>query len=177
MGTPYEHKKSIILIGMPASGKSTIGVKLARRLEMKFIDTDKMIERREKMTLQQIIECHGTEYFEKSEEGVLMSLKPRGQVIATGGSAVLYPKAMKHLKKLGIIIYLDLPLYALKRRLWNLQTRGIVFRSGQNLTGAYHERKPLYEKHCDFSVQSGTGGAGKVIQSIITELERQGYKE
>lgn len=164
--------ESIILIGMPGSGKSTIGAVLAKALCMQFLDTDNMIKKREGLKLQQIIKKHGLEYFAKAEEQILLSLRPRGQVIATGGSAVFYPAAMQNLKRLGKIVYLEVSLESLKKRLWNIKTRGIVFKPGQDIGALYNERTPLYERYCDFKISSGSGSVEKTALAIIEAMNK-----
>ena len=108
--------ENIILIGMPASGKSTVGRRLAKKLNMDFVDTDNLIEKSEGMRLQDIIDNKGNKYFWEVEEKILCNLDCRDTVIATGGSAVLFPKAIEHMKKTGAIIYLEQSLTLLKKK-------------------------------------------------------------
>ena len=161
--------KSIILIGMPGSGKSTIGVLLAKAVCMNFLDSDLLIQRREKMPLKKIINTYGNEYFAECEEKAILSIRQRGQVIATGGSAVLHPAAMEHLKSLGKIVYLDVAFPELKRRLWNLKTRGIVLAPGQTLRDLFNERKPYYEKYADVTIPAGRGKTELVVQMVVDQ--------
>lgn len=162
--------ESIILIGMPGCGKSTIGIRLAKVLHRKFLDSDLLIQRREKIRLQQIINIHGNEYFAEAEERALLSIQPRGQVIATGGSAVFYPKAMEYLKTVGKIIYIEIPFSSLKKRLWNIKTRGIVFKPGQDLEGLFREREPLYRKYADISIRNERQSADEMVERIVHTL-------
>ena len=166
-----KQSESIILIGMPVSGKSTIGVLLAQKLSRRFLDTDDLFQKREGLKLKEIMDSRGIEYFEKKEEAVLLSLVQRRQVIATGGSAVFYPKAMNHLKTLGSIVYLSIPFEKLEKRLWNLDTRGVVFRPGQDLRGLYEERLPLYEKYADFVIESDDSSRENMADQIIQNLK------
>lgn len=167
-------KRSIILIGMPGSGKSTVGVLLAKVTCMQFLDTDILIQRRERMPLQRIINTRGTEYFSTCEESAILSIRQRGQVIATGGSVAMNEKAMMHLKTLGTIVFVDAPLSELVRRLWNLKTRGIVLRPGQTIEDLYYERRPFYEKYADITVRTGRSKVENVVQAIVelTGIER-----
>ena len=110
--------KNIILIGMAGSGKSTIGVLLAKSLGMPFIDTDLIIQERENKLLQDIINQYGIEEFLKIEEKALLSLNLHGTVIATGGSAVYSSQAMSHLKKNGRAVYIKVGYDEIKKSVY-----------------------------------------------------------
>lgn len=138
---------NIVLIGMSGAGKSTLGVLAAKALGMKFIDTDILIQEREKALLQDILDNKGLEYFMKTEESVLCSLDTDNTVIATGGSAVYYERAMSHLSENGCVVYLELPFEEIERRVSNITTRGIVMKNGSSLKDVYNEREPLYRKY------------------------------
>lgn len=144
--------KNLILIGMPGAGKSTLGVILAKTLGMDFLDTDLVVCRRADATLQTILNEKGQEYFLDFEEQVTLTLMPEMTVVATGGSVPLREKAMKHLKTLGKVIYLQVPYEELESRLSNIRTRGIAFGPGQTLRSLYEERCPIYEKWADLTV-------------------------
>ena len=111
------YDKNIILTGMPACGKSVTGVVLAKSLNMQFVDTDLLIQQRAGKSLQRILNEDGMEVFKKTEEDVLCSLEVTGTVVATGGSAVYYEKAMEHLKENGTVVYLEASLDTVKKRL------------------------------------------------------------
>jgi shikimate kinase len=162
-------KRSVILIGMPGSGKSSVGVLLAKACCMQFLDTDMMIQRREKMPLQRIIRERGAAVFSSCEEAAVLSIRQRGQVIATGGSVVLSQEAMRHLKSLGTIVYLDVSANILTRRLWNLKTRGIVMKPGQTIEDLSNERRPLYEAYADIVVRPGRTRIEEVVQMIADQ--------
>ena len=99
---------NIILIGMPGSGKSSLGVVLAKKIGFGFIDSDLVIQQREGMTLERIIEKHGDAGFIQIENEVNCSISPHHTVIATGGSAVYGKEAMEHFKDIGTVVYLEL---------------------------------------------------------------------
>ena len=144
--------KNIILIGMPGCGKSTLGVVLAKNCSMGFCDTDLIIQQFEKRKLQDIIDSEGIESFLKKEEKYLLSLEGENIVVATGGSAVLSEKAMQHLKKNGVVIYLKTDCHTIVKRIKNSKTRGIAFDKGQTIADIYKIRTPLYEKYADITI-------------------------
>ena len=145
-------KDSLILIGMPGSGKSTVGVLLAKTLCLGFDDTDLVIQDREQRTLQQIIIGEGLDGFIARERKAVLSLVPHRQVIATGGSVVLSPDAMDHLRQYGPLIYLDVPIEVLERRIRNIRMRGIVLESGQTLRDVARIREPMYLRYADYVI-------------------------
>lgn len=147
---------NIILIGMPGAGKSTIGVILAKALGMDFLDTDLCICKRTGKTLQQILDSDGLDAFLQIEEDVVCGLFPENTVIATGGSVPMRDRAMEHLRGLGTVIYLQVALSELARRLSNIKTRGIAFGPGENLQVLYEKRTPVYESWADRTVSADT---------------------
>lgn len=149
-----KEKSNIVLIGMPASGKSTIGVVLAKITGKDFADTDITIQHVEGRPLQQIIDEDGNDYFKKVEEEILAGFDAENCVIATGGSAAYYDRAMENLKKNGIVVYLKVSLSGIQSRLNNLETRGVTLKPGQTIADLYEERIPFYEKHCDLAVEA-----------------------
>lgn len=162
--------KNIILIGMPGSGKSTIGVVLAKTLGMRFLDTDLIIQHNEGKLLQDIIDNEGLEAFVQAEEKAIISLKCENTVIATGGSVVLSEKSMQHLSSLGKIIYLKVSVKKLKKRIKNIKTRGIACKKGDSVETIYKKRKQLYEKYADFVVDSLDKNIEGTISNILKLL-------
>ncbi len=145
-------KSNLILIGMPGAGKSTLGVLLAKALRRDFLDTDVTIQSRQGLTLRELIAQQGLEGFCKIEEEFLSHLDVHHTVIATGGSAVYYESAMKHLKQNGHVLYLQVPLETLQKRLADMAARGVVIEPGQTLQTLFEKRTPLYEKHADLTI-------------------------
>ena len=143
---------NIILIGMPGVGKSTVGVVLAKVLGYSFIDSDLVIQEKTGRLLKDIIAEEGTEKFKEIENDVNKSLNTTKAIIATGGSAVYGQEAMEHFAKIGTIVYLELELNELSKRLGSLKKRGVVLKEGQTLKDLYNERTPLYEKYADIIV-------------------------
>lgn len=162
-------KNNIILIGMPAAGKSTLGVILAKTIGYNFVDTDILISSRQGCTLQTLVDTLDHEGFLKVEGDTAMSLDCEKTVIATGGSMVLCENAMKWLKNDSVVVYLDAPLEEIKRRLTNIKTRGIAFGPNNTLTDIYNIRTPLYKKYADHVVDV-TQGTEKAVEEIIKKI-------
>ena len=146
-------RSDIIMIGMPGSGKTMIGQALSASLGLSFIDTDRILEKREHMALQEILDHHGVEYFLEAEEAAILDCRADNTVIATGGSVALCAAAMNHLATMGTFVFLDVGYFDLKNRIQDMDQRGIVFHPGQGLLEIYEERKPLYEKWADITVK------------------------
>lgn len=163
---------NFVLIGMPACGKSTIGVVLAKTAGMNFIDTDLLIQHRENMILQDILDARGSEAFLEIEEAVLCGISDENVVISTGGSAVYSEAAMAHLKETGKIIYLSLPLEEIKARLNNIKTRGIAMEVGQTLEDLYEKRIPLYKKYADITIAAEGFSVEECIEEILVQIGR-----
>ncbi|MBQ6670081.1 MAG: shikimate kinase [Firmicutes bacterium] len=162
-----DRKTNIVLIGMPGSGKSTVGRILSKRTGMSQVDTDVLIERSENMKLQDIIDKNGLEHFAQIEEAVLLELDLKNYIVSTGGSAVYYPKAMEHLKESSTIVYLKTPLSKLLRNIRNMDSRGISVKPGQTFEDLYNERCPLYEKYADVTVST----EGLIPPSIAARIQ------
>ena len=158
--------KNIILIGMPGSGKSTVGVVLAKKLGYRFIDSDLVIQEKCGKLLYQLIEERGEAGFLMLENEINASVVADCAVIATGGSAVYGVEAMKHFKEIGQIVYLKLPYEELATRLGDLHERGVVLKEGYTLRDLYEERIPLYEKYADITVEC----EGKDIRGVMEEI-------
>lgn len=168
---------NITLIGMPGSGKSTVGVLLAKALGYDFLDIDLLIQRREGALLQDILDSRGVSAFLDAEERAVCSVACEGHIIAPGGSAVCREKAALHLKSLGPVVYLRVPLEELSGRIKNLSTRGIAMEPGQTLADVLAVRAPLYEKYADLVIDCGGGQtlaqtAEQVLQHLRT-LDRR----
>lgn len=161
---------NITLIGMPGAGKSTVGVVLAKAIGYKFIDTDLVIQEDQGMVLQDIIEKYGTSGFNTIENSVISSIHTDKSVIATGGSAVYGKEAMQNLKSAGKVLYLELPYNDIKRRLGNLEKRGVSMEKGQTLETLYNERIPLYKKYSDLTIHCHKLQIREIINIIIKQL-------
>lgn len=159
-------KQNITLIGMPASGKSTIGVLLAKRLGYSFVDVDIVIQEKTGKLLKEIIEEEGTEGFLRVEDRINSELDVKRSVIAPGGSVIYGENAMKHLQEISTVVYLKLSYRAVKLRLGDLKDRGVALKDGMTLRQLYNERVPLYEKYADITIDE----AGKTPGQLVDEL-------
>ena len=145
-------KKNIVLIGMPASGKSTQGRMLAARLKYDFIDTDDVIREMNGCELRDIIREEGLDGFKQREEEAICSVNCQRTVIATGGSAVYSERAMEHLRSIGRIVYLAVDYDTIAARIGDPQKRGVAIADGMTLRDLYDERTELYKKYADVVV-------------------------
>jgi len=157
---------NIVLIGMPGSGKSTVGVILAKKTARAFVDTDVLIQTAEKRSLQDIVDTEGYEALRSIEAELLAHLSVENHVIATGGSAVYSDKAMDRLKKDGIIVFLDADLATLKARVGDFSGRGLARRPEQSFADLFEERLALYQKHAETTVNC----AQKTQEAVCDEI-------
>lgn len=163
-----KNTQNITLIGMPASGKSTVGVLLAKRLGLSFVDVDIVIQERENRLLKEIIAQEGLEGFLEIENQVNAELEVKRTVIAPGGSVIYGKEAMEHLKDISIVVYLKLSYEEVKKRLGNLVDRGVALKEGMTPLDLYCERVPYYEKYADITIEE----AGKTTGETVDELRK-----
>ena len=163
-----ERKTNIVLIGMPASGKSTVGVQLAKWLSMGFIDTDLLVQARAGISMQAFQDANGMEAYRALECDTAGSLVCENCVIATGGSAVYCDGAMRHLQSMAKTIFLDLPVAEVKQRIGDTSERGVVIRPGMSLEDLHAERHPLYLKYADVVIDC----SGKTSDQLLNEIRK-----
>ena len=169
-----EKKKSnITLIGMPSSGKSTIGVLLAKRLGYSFVDVDIVIQEKEGRLLKEIIAEQGMDGFMEVENRINAELDVTHSVIAPGGSVIFGKEAMEHYKEISQIVYLKLGLEEVERRIGNVVDRGVVLKEGQTLKDLYEERIPYYEKYADITIDETGQTAGRIVDTLRKLIEDQ----
>jgi len=166
-------RTSLILIGMPGAGKSTVGVLLAKYAAMGFVDTDVLLQRHTGERLQQTLDRDGYQALRRTEEQVILGLAEPGCVIATGGSAVYSPAAMAHLHGLGRIVFLDVPLEVLRPRLSDFAARGIAGPPGRSLEQVHAERLPLYRRYAEVTVAC-TDRSAEAIARELAALAAEG---
>lgn len=167
--------KNIVLIGMPGSGKSTLGVVLAKKLGYRFLDSDLLIQERYQTTLERLIEEYGDAGFIKIENDVNCSIEAQRTVIATGGSAVYGQQAMEHLKEIGTLIYLDVPYDELAWRIGSLKERGVVSNGKATIEEIFADRKNLYEKYADITVLLDKKLLRESVEEIYALVMRGSY--
>ena len=166
---------NVVLIGMPGSGKSTVGVLLAKALGFGFLDVDLVIQQNEGALLQDILDRRGLEAFMDAEEQAVCSVNCQRHIIAPGGSAILREKAAEHLRALGPVVYLRVPLEELNGRIRNLSTRGIAMKPGQTLADVMAYREPFYEKYADLIIDCPAGQSLAQTTQVALERLREQY--
>ena len=164
-------KTNITLIGMPSSGKSTIGVLLAKRLGYSFVDVDIVIQEKEGRLLKEIIAEEGLDGFLEVENRINAGVNVNRSVIAPGGSVIYGKEAMEHYKQIGQIVYLKLSFEEVERRIGNVVDRGVALRDGMTLRDLYDERVPYYEKYADITVDETGQTPGETVDALRAMIE------
>ena len=152
---------------MPGVGKSTVGVLLAKRLGYSFLDTDIYVQTHEGRSLQELIQTHGTDGFCDIEARLMLGISTTAHVIATGGSVVYRQQAMTHFKSIGTIVHLEIELHRLKKRLDDIDARGVVIAPGQTLDALFAERQILYRKYAHIRIDTNGLIPDQVVRKII----------
>lgn len=164
-------RSNIVLVGMPGSGKSTVGVLLAKLMRRGFVDTDLLIQSATGRALQDIVDKDGYLALRTIEEKELLGLSPRNQVIATGGSAVYSGAAMEHLKAEGVVVFLKVNMATLTSRVKDYETRGLAKRKDQTLADLFAERSALYALYADITIECDGIGHDAVCSLISEAIE------
>lgn len=172
----HEPKRdNITLIGMPGAGKSTLGVVLAKKLGMRFVDTDLLLQEGTGRLLSELITERGVEGFIAAENELLAGLQCEHHIIATGGSAVYSEQGMANLKRSGCVLFLDIGIDELHHRLHqDLLDRGVVVRQGSTIEDLYHERLPLYRSYADITVKTDGLSTRKAVETVLEALRASG---
>lgn len=161
---------SVILVGMPGAGKSTLGILLAKELGIDFIDTDVAIQVREGKTLQQIMDDSNYLKLRHIEEQVLLETDCSNKVVATGGSAVYSETGMTQLKSQGAVVFLDVPINELAHRIHNFEERGIARHANQSFDELFEERRGLYLKYADIQLDCSGLSTQQALEKVIDAL-------
>jgi len=156
---------------MPASGKSTVGVILAKIIGYQFMDSDLVIQEQEGKKLHEIITESGVDGFIALEEQINSKIEAEHTVIATGGSVIYGKLAMEHFRRMGTIVYLQVGYEELMARLHNISQRGVVVRQGQTMEDLYRERTALYDQYADIVIHEKSDTPEQVIAEIISEMK------
>lgn len=164
---PYH--QSLILIGMPGAGKSTIGLLLAKHLAKDFVDTDLLIQLEHRKSLQDILNEQGYLALRDHEEKILLNTHYPNHVVATGGSAIYSARAMDNLKKMGPVIFLDVAIHELEQRISNMNTRGIARAPQQTFAELYAERRPLYLHYADIVIDCNGKNQDQLVEEVICQ--------
>lgn len=163
---------NFVLIGMPGVGKSCMGKYIARKFHLKFIDGDKLIERRMGKRLYEIIDEVGNDGFKKIEEEALLSIEGDGLVISPGGSAIYYESVMEKFKKIGKIIYLYASPEVIIERLGDFSKRGIVLKDGETIYDLYNERAEYFNKYADIKISCNGKSYSRYQSDILRTVSR-----
>jgi len=175
----------IALIGLPGGGKSTVGKQLAKKLGVRFLDADTVLEERIGMPIRSYFEQFGEAAFRDLEEQVIDELtqpavgsEPAGLVLATGGGAVLRPANRERLKGRGTVVYLRSTPEELFRRLKHDTQRPLlqVADPMAKLRELYDQRHPLYEQTAHYAVDTGRPSVSTLVNMILMQLELAGVK-
>ncbi len=166
-----DNRSNIVLIGMPGSGKSTVGVLLAKRTSRGFIDTDLLIQSFMGRSLQDIVDSDGYMELRRIEERILLGIECGSDVIATGGSAVYSRPAMERLGACGVIVFLDADMQTLTSRVRDYATRGLAKRPEQSFAELFEERVALYRKYADITINCSCLTLDEVCAEIVASLQ------
>jgi len=166
---------NITLIGMPAAGKSTVGVLLAKRLGYSFVDVDIIIQEKEGKLLKEIIEERGMDGFMEVENRINAEVSVKRSVIAPGGSVIYGKEAMENLKSQGLVVYLKISFEELLKRLGDVVDRGVVLKEGMTLRDLYEERIVYFEKYADITIDEEGKDLGEVVDELREMMEKRGF--
>lgn len=163
---------TVSLIGMPGAGKSTVGVLLAKALGLNFVDSDLLLQVQYQASLQDILEGEGYLALREKEKEVLLNMPLANSLVSTGGSAVYSAAAMDKLRQAGPVVFIDIPLATVLRRIDDADSRGIACAPGQDLAAVYAERRPLYLRFATHVIDGDTATAAVTAKGILQALGR-----
>ncbi len=167
----------LVLVGLPGSGKSTVGRQLSRRLALPFFDSDQVIEQRLGCSIREFFEREGEERFRDLEAEVIDELtRQASAVISTGGGSVLRPVNRQRLHDRGQVIYLRSHPDELFRRLRHDHKRPLLQVADplQRLRDLYEQRDPLYRETAHFTIETGRPSVNTLVNMIVMQVELAG---
>ena len=163
--------RNISLIGMPGAGETVVGQALAAQLGWQCIDTDRLIEKDAGASLQQLLDDRGYLALRQLEEAQVLSLSTSESVISTGGSVVYSQAGMRRLMDISTVVFLDIDLATVKRRIQNIDQRGIASAQDQSLDMIFEELFPLHREYAQLSLPNAEGSAEQAVLEILSKLE------
>ena len=173
--TPLERDEiqlpCVTLVGMAGAGKSTLGELLARQLEWGQLDTDRYLESYYSISLQQIMDTYGLDEFLHIEEHLVSKLNLTRTVISTGGSVIYGKAAMEQLKKLGLVVLLDIDEPTFIKRVGNGENRGLAIAPGTTMRDLYNDRQPLYRAAADIVVSTDKNTPEECVNQILEHID------
>lgn len=164
-------RTNVVLIGMPGCGKSTLGKRIATLRSMSYLDTDSLLESAENMDIQDIVNRRGVRYLRELESDVLSALELDNTVIATGGSAVYSDAAMRHLGTDGVMVYLQISLATLVKRVKNVSSRGLAKMNSHPLPRLYADRADLYQAAADIIMPNDKPISALSMSSLNQQID------
>ena len=150
---------------MPGAGKTTIAKLLAAQLNLEFVDSDHLIEKRSDQSIQNILDSEGHIELRLKEEEVILSCPLNNTILATGGSAVYSDKAMSYLNDNSVVVYLDIPISSVMQRVGDYSNRGFAEPNGKSPQDVFNQRTVLYKKWCHITID-GTYDIDTVAKNI-----------
>lgn len=172
--TSLAQRSNLILLGLPGSGKSTIGARLAQHFKRPFLDTDRLIEDFTGKSLQQIVDTEGAAQLRAIEAQIVSGLEVRESIIATGGSVVYSEMTMHHLESLGLLLYLRARSETIYQRIGDYSQRGIARLPGQSIASVIEERLPLYARYANVVVDVDGLDEAEVMNTCVAMIESYG---
>jgi shikimate kinase len=169
----------LALVGLPGSGKSTVGRHLSKRLNIDFVDSDSVIEHRLGCTIREFFEREGEDRFRDLEEAVIDELSSGNRgVISTGGGSVLRQSNREHLRARCKVIYLRSSPEDIFRRLRNDRNRPLLQVADplQRMKDLFATRDPLYKETAHFVIETGRPSVATLVNMIIMQLELAGCR-
>lgn len=165
--------KPIVLIGMVGSGKSTVGKKLAKKLFVRFLDTDQVIEEMTNLSVLDIHEVLGEEYFKKKEESVVKDILTYGPVVlSTGGASFANDPVRALIKEKAISIWLHADISTILERVSRRNTRpGLNGQDKKDVLQKMMDENLPYFEQADIKIDSGNADAHFIVDSILMRLK------